>query len=264
MRLAILLAATLLAGCAQFNALRLPPQPQVAESLPGPDAKPGDPRARAKAHTELGLLYYQGAQMGVALQEAQIAIAADADFAPAYNLLGLIHMYLGENAEAETAFRRALALAPADSDANNHYGWFLCSNGREREGIGHLLTAVKNPLYATPSKPYTNAGLCSLLLKDDTAAEGYFRKAVVADSGNNQAIFHLAQLAFRRGQLDEAKRLIGVVNEQMEPNAESLWLALRIERKLGDRVAEAKYANQLRRGFAGSPQHQALVEGRYE
>lgn len=252
-------------GCAQNNPFRPAPLPQVVETLPTADtAKPVDSRARAKAHTELGMVYYQGAQMGVALQEARIAIDADEGFGPAYNLLGLVHMYLGEHAEAETAFRRAVTLAPGDSDANNHYGWFLCTRGREKEGIGYLLAAVKNPLYSTPTKAYTNAGLCSLRIKDEAAAEAYFRRAVVADSSNNQAIFHVASLAYRNGQLDEARRLIGRVHEQMNPNAESLWLALRIERKLGDRLAESRYANQLRREYAGSPEYQALVERRYE
>jgi type IV pilus assembly protein PilF len=41
-------------------------------------------------------------------------------------------------------------------------------------------------------------------------------------------------------------------------------LALLIERKLGNHEAEAKYANQLRRNFAGSKEQQALTEGRFE
>ncbi len=263
MKHVILVAVALLAGCGQTNPLRQP-QPQVIETLPSQDSKPSDARSRAKAHADLGMIYYQSARMGVALQEAHVAIAADADYAPAYNLLGLIHMYLGEPVEAETAFRRALALAPGDSDANNHYGWFLCTQGKEKEGIGYLIAAVKNPLYTTPTKAYTNAGLCALRIKDDVAAEGYFRKAAVADPANNQAIYHLASLAYRQGKLDEARRLITAVQQQMTPNAESLWLAVRIERQLGDRLAETRYANQLRREFAGSPEYRALVEGRYD
>lgn len=263
MKRVLLFGLAVLAGCGQTNPLRQP-EPQVIETLPSRDSKPSDARSRAKAHTDLGLVYYQNARMGVALQEANVAIAADADYAPAYNLLGLIHMYLGESVQAETAFRRALALAPADSDANNHYGWFLCTQGREKEGIGYLITAVKNPLYTTPTKAFTNAGLCSLRIQDDVAAEGYFRKAAVADPGNNQAIYQLASLAYRQGKLDEARRLIGAVHQQRTPNAESLWLAVRIEHKLGDRLAETRYANQLRREFAGSPEYRALVEGRYD
>ena len=224
----------------------------------------GDAQTRAKAHTDLGMLYYQGAQIGVALEEAHSAISADPGYAPAYNLQGLIHMYLQEVQLADGAFQHALSLAPNDPETNNNYGWFLCTNGREKEGIPHFLTAVKNPLYATPTKPYTNAGLCLLRLHADGEAEEYFKKAVTADRGNAQALYHLANLSYKRGDLRDARRYIGAVHDLTEPTAESLWLALRIERKLGDRQTEARYASQLRRNFSGTKEAEALTEGRFE
>jgi hypothetical protein len=51
------------------------------------------------------------------------------------------------------------------------------------------------------------------------------------------------------------------LHRQIEPNAESLWLGVRIERKIGDRQAENGHASQLRRKFAGTPEHQALLAG---
>ena len=50
----------------------------------------------------------------------------------------------------------------------------------------------------------------------------------------------------------------------MEPTAEVIWLALRIERKLGNRDTEARYASQLRRRFVGSPEHRLLTQGQYD
>ena len=49
-----------------------------------------------------------------------------------------------------------------------------------------------------------------------------------------------------------------------DPNAESLWLATRVERKLGESVAERSFANQLRRRFPTSPEYQLLQRGEYE
>jgi type IV pilus assembly protein PilF len=43
-----------------------------------------------------------------------------------------------------------------------------------------------------------------------------------------------------------------------------VWLALRIERKMGSRLAESGYASQLRRDFAGSPEYQALQRGDFD
>jgi type IV pilus assembly protein PilF len=50
----------------------------------------------------------------------------------------------------------------------------------------------------------------------------------------------------------------------VEATAESLWLALRIERRLGQRADELSYANQLRRRFPQSMEAQALQRGAYE
>ena len=265
MKRLLVVALLLAAGCSN-NPYRQaqPPQQQVGESLPSGDPKPGDAKTRAKAHTDLGMLYYQTAQMATALDEARVALAADAGYAPAYNLLGLVHMYLNEHAEADAAFQRSISLAPNDPETNNNYGWYLCTRGREQDGIRLLMVAVKNPLYQTPTRPYTNAGLCALRLNDLAAAEDYFRKAVQADRSNVQALYQLASVNYQRGNYFEAKRYIGAALDLQDPNAETLWLAVRVERKLGDRKEETRYANQLRRSFSGSPEHQLLTKGQYE
>ena len=61
-----------------------------------------------------------------------------------------------------------------------------------------------------------------------------------------------------------ARTLIGRFNKLIEPTAESLWLALRVERKLGDKSAEAGHATQLRRRFSGSKEYQDLLKGEFE
>ena len=43
-----------------------------------------DPRNRAKIHTELGAMYFQGGSMSVALDELGIALAADSSYFQAY------------------------------------------------------------------------------------------------------------------------------------------------------------------------------------
>jgi type IV pilus assembly protein PilF len=50
----------------------------------------------------------------------------------------------------------------------------------------------------------------------------------------------------------------------MDLGAQALWLGVRVERRLGDRDAEASYGAQLRRRFPESMQAQWLVTGQYE
>jgi type IV pilus assembly protein PilF len=43
-----------------------------------------------------------------------------------------------------------------------------------------------------------------------------------------------------------------------------LWLLVRIERRLGNRQAEARYASQLKRRFPLSTETQELLKGNFE
>jgi len=224
----------------------------------------GDPRNRARIHTELGSAYFERGNLGVALEELRTAIAADPSYAQAYSVLGLVHMDLRENDVAQRNFERAIALSPNDPDINNNYGWFLCRSGREAQSIAYFLAALKNPLYKTPARSYTNAGLCSLGKNGGLDAIGYFESALRSEPDNPLALVNLAAIQYKRGQLEAARSLITRFNKAVEPTAESLWLALRIERKLGDRAAENTHATQLRRRFAGSPEYENLIQGRFE
>jgi type IV pilus assembly protein PilF len=48
------------------------------------------------------------------------------------------------------------------------------------------------------------------------------------------------------------------------PNAQILWLGVRIERKLGDRNSEASYGAQLRRSFPDSREALLMQAGKFE
>jgi type IV pilus assembly protein PilF len=47
-------------------------------------------------------------------------------------------------------------------------------------------------------------------------------------------------------------------------SADVLWLALRVQHKLGDRTVEASLAAQLRRRFPGSPEFAAFERGVFD
>ena len=237
--------------------------------VPGSDTGPiigevGAPRDRARIHTELASTYIQTGNLGVALSEARTAVAADSRYAPAYNVLGLVYMELHENAQAEEAFERSLSLNPDDADANHNYGWFLCENRREEESLRYFLRAVRNPLYAAPQKSYVLAATCAERKNNDRDALEYLQRALRLDPNYLPALLNLAQLKYRLGNFDEARVLISRYNKLIDPSAQSLWLALRIERKLGDYTAATSYANQLRRRFAGSKEYQEMQKGQFQ
>lgn len=253
-----MLIVAALAGCASR------PSVDDTQTPVAQQAAVGDARQRAKAHTDLGLRYLRDNHLNIALDEARIAIEADSSYPLGYNLMGLVQMYLRENRAAEESFVQALRLAPADPEINNNYGWFLCQIGRPEQSISYFLLAAKSPLYATPTKPLANAGACAIAMKDDQAAETHLLAAVRSDVLNVDALYLLADLYYRNGRTTEARMRLAEVHRLGDPTAESAWLGLRIERRLGDREAEARYASQLRKKFSGSQQYQLLMRGQFE
>jgi len=257
-----LLALLQLLGCTSTGSG--PGYSGASEQAVSAQTPTSDIQQRAKIHTELGSLYLLDGRAAVALEEARIALSSDSSYAPAYNLLGLTHMVLNESKQAEENFEKALRLAPGDPEINNNFGWFLCQNNREQRSIDYFMAAARNPLYTTPTKPYTNAGICSIRLKNDKAAEDYLLRALRLNATNTQALYWLAELTYRQGRYLEARQSVGDIEKMLEPTGELIWLSLRIERKLGNREAEARLANQLRRRFSGTPEHQLLIQNQFE
>lgn len=256
-----LLLAALLAGCAGNPAGGESTSVELAMSQ---QAAGSEARQRAKVHTELSRLYLEEGRLEVALDEARIAIAADSRYAPAYNLMGLVYMTLRKNELAAENFRIALGMAGNDPEINSDYGWFLCQTGRARESMAHFRIAIGNPLFQAPDKVLINAGYCAMLIPDDRLAEEYLLRALSYDVGNRAALYWLAELAYRGNRLNEARQRLQDLHKLIEPTAASAWLALRVDRKLGDREGEARYTGLLRRKYRDSTEYQKLMRGEFD
>ncbi len=244
----------LLLGCAGPGGSTQGPVPNSADVS----------RNRAKVHTELGMAYLGGGQLNVALDEARIALNADSSYPLAYNLLGLAHMQMKENARAEEYFDQALRLAPSDPEINNNAGSFFCQTGREDRAFTYFDAAAGNPLNSTPARPLVNAGICAARLKEYKRAEDYLTRALRLDAGALDGLYTLAEVLLQQGRHGEARLRLLEIHRRAEPSAASAWLALRIERKLGDREAEAHWMNQLRRKFSDSQEYRKLTQGAFE
>jgi len=246
-------------GCAA------PPVPELAVDTGTSTGEAGEPRNRARVHTELAALYYGRRNMAVALEALRTALAADPTYPPVHSMFGLIYLELREPRLAEQSFQNGLRIAPQDPDLNHNYGWFLCQqSGRETEAMAYFQAALRNPLYATPWRTHAAAGTCAQRIGRPADAERSFENALRDEPDELNSLLQLGQIRFRQNRLEESRRLVSRFNKLIEPTAESLWLALRVERKLGERALEQSYANQLRRRFPASQEYQLLQRGEYD
>lgn len=250
MKKTVVILAGLIASFWQFQSWAEPPRNQA--------------QSRAQIHTELGAAYFSRGQLAVALEELKEAVSTDARYAPAHNMLGLVYMELLEFPQAEESFQRAFSLDQNNPEFHNNYGWFLCQRGRVDDAIKHFFTALKNPLYATPEKSYLNAGVCSIKKGDTEGAETFLLKVLKLHAQEPQALYYLSELAGRRKDYFEARNYLAQLLQTVTPGPEILWLAVRIERQLGNRDAEAGYSAQLRKHFPDSREALALRSGHYD
>lgn len=216
----------------------------------------------ARAHTELAAAYLERGQYAIALQELDIALQADEAYAPAYNVRGLVRMALREDNLAEKDFLHSLRLEPNNAATHNNYGWFLCQRGHFKESIPQFMAAVSDPLYATPDLAYANAGVCAHKAGDPSAAETYLQRALILHPELPEALAGLAAVAYNKGDYTQAKSWMSrFFKTGRAPNAEQLWLAIRLERQLGNRTTEESLTLQLRKRFPDSREAQLLQSG---
>jgi len=218
-----------------------------------------DARKRARLRVELATGYFEQGQTTVALDEVKQALSADQAYAPAHNLRGLAYMRLGEMGLAEESFRRAVALAPKDANIAHNLGWLLCQLSRFGEAQAMFDVALGSPLYGNRAKTLLTQGICSARAGKFIDAEASLSKAFELDAGNPVVGFNLAQLIFNRGDLLKAQFHLRRLNNSELANAETLWLGMKVEQRLGNRDALQQLGAQLKRRY---PQSREL--GSYE
>jgi len=250
-RAAIGLAVALaIAGCS----------PQTTVRNPGGK----DPRQLAELHVQMAVEYLKQDNDEVALKRLQKALDYDSSYAPAHGTLGLLYARLGEDADAERHFQRALQLAPQDSATLNNFGQFLCARGRAEQAIELFDRALENPLYRTPAVAHTNAGLCALASDERERAETRFRAALQADPRFAPALLRMSQISLDKGEHLSARGYLQRYAEVATHTPASLWLGVRIERALEDRDAAASYALALRSRFPDSEETRRLLQSERE
>jgi type IV pilus assembly protein PilF len=228
------------------------------------DSDEPDIRRRARIRLELAIGYFEQGQTTVALDELKQSIGADPNFAPAYNLRGLIYMRLNDPRLAEDSFRRALAINPRDADVLHNYGWLLCQQARFADSQKALAQAIATPLYGGRAKSWMAQGLCQMKAGQAAEAELSFQRSYELDAGNPVTGYNLANLLFQRGDFARAQFYARRLNNSDLANSESLWLGIKIDRRLGNRDAVEQLGGQLKKRFAQSRELASFERGAFD
>jgi type IV pilus assembly protein PilF len=256
----LLAAALAMGGCASPAAeqARINNADQVTES------DEPENRRRARIRMELAVGYFEQGKTNIALDELKQVILNDPTFPEAYNLRGLIYMRLNDPRLAEDSFRRAVVLNPRDANTLHNLGWLQCTQRRWDEAQRSFDQALASPLYGDRAKTLMAQGLCHARAGKPADAESSLAKAYELDAGNPIVGYNLANLLYGRNDLQRAQFYIRRLNNSELANAESLWLGMKVERKIGDRLALNQLTDQLRRRFPQSREVSLLDKGAFD
>jgi type IV pilus assembly protein PilF len=250
--------ALALGGCAA------PPSADSAVSNIVTPSDESETRRRARIRLELAVGYFEQGKTEIALDELKQVIAIDPSYPDAYNMRGLILMRLNDNRQAEESFRRAVSMNPRDPDAHHNLGWLLCQEGRYPEAQRSFDVAMASPMYPGRAKTLMAQGVCQARAGRGAEAEQSLARSYELDPTNPVTGYNLANLLYKRGENTRAQFYIRNLNNSELANAESLWLGIKVERKLGDMTALRQLGDQLKKRFAGSREAAAYDKGTFD
>lgn len=221
-------------------------------------------RKRARIRIELALGYFEQGKTTIALDEVKQAILADPSYSDAYSLRGLIYIRLNDMAFAEESFRKALSIKPQDPNVLHNLGWLKCQQSLYSEALKYFAQTLSNPQYGERAKTLMTQGLCEIKAGMLSDAESSLLKSYEFDAGNPVTGYNLAHLLYQRADYVRAQFYIRRLNNSDLANAESLWLGIRVERRLANLGAMSQLASQLEKRFPQTKENASYQRGAFD
>ncbi|NJO12618.1 MAG: type IV pilus biogenesis/stability protein PilW [Gammaproteobacteria bacterium] len=217
------------------------------------------PRTAAQYNAELGIAYLQKNNVSEARGKIERALKQDPNNPVVQTAAALLYDRMGETDRADRHYSTVVRLKPKDPEALNNYAIFLCRNQRAAAGERMFLEAAASPLNRQPEMAYTNAAVCARNNARPDEAQRYFEQALSVKAGHREAMEQLAALHLTRGKPEQARNYVLRLLAGDPVSAEALWLAVRVERALGNHTAADSYAKRLKADYPSTEQARALI-----
>lgn len=254
-----MVAACMLAGCGTTGGTAPP------EAVPGSAAE-AEMHRLAKTRLQLAALHFEEGRAEVALGEIAQALQAHPRYVDAYNLKGWIHMSLQDFRLANDSFVQALALRPGDADALYNLGWLQCRQKQFALADRNFDAALEAPRTSGQSlaRIWLAKGVCLRDAGQGAPALQALEKANEIEPGNPAVAYNFADVLHAQGASERARFYVRRINNSQWSSAQSLWLGIKVERHLGDRVAMRQLADQLHKRFPDSKEWQRFEQGAFD
>lgn len=224
-----------------------------------------DARRRARVRLELASAYFSQGQFTTALDEVKQVIQLDPKFSEAFELRGLIYEALKERGKADESFMRAIALDERNGSALHNYGWALCRRGQFEASEVWFDRSAALPMSVGAPKTLLAKGVCQMSGGRLAEAERTLARSYELDPANPATAYNRALVLHRLRDDERARFYIRRVNAVPEQqSAESLWLAIRIEHRLGGIKARDELSFSLKSRFPSARETNLMEMGRFD
>lgn len=190
---------------------------------------------------------YRAGDLAQAGELARQALRADKGSADAHNVLALVADARGDARTAGQHYQAAATAAPQAGVHLGNYGAWLCGNDRVAESLPWFERALADPADPNRADTLANAGRCGLRAGQPQQAEIRLRSALQLAPEHPVGLATMAELAYGAGRDMEARAFSERRLAAAPPDRDALQLAARIEERLGDAAAAARYRAALTR-----------------
>ena len=244
--IACLLGAQLSAGCISTTTGQKPPELDSAEA--------------AESNYTLGRGYF----LSQKYERARVALLRSLEFDPrmakTHMTLGLTYEQLDISRLAAEHYAEAVRYEPRNIDARNTYAVFLCREKDFKGAQRQFERAVEIVENDDKEIALTNAGTCMASKPDPEAAEAYYRRALDEKANYPDALLQLTLLKRSTGDYLSARAFLERFMSVQPASPQVLFLAVQIERKIGNERAEREYQRRLLDEFPESAEARNLQE----
>lgn len=196
---------------------------------------------KAEAHYKLGSSYLAKEQLHKAFIEFQKAIKLNPNDKNSLNALGFISTEFKKYEEAINYYKRAVSADPNFSEAMNNLGATYGRIEEWDEAIKYFKVALKNPLYATPERAYSNMGYAFYKKGDYLNAVDTLKEAIARypDFPRHFYILGLVYMKLNKNNaaIDEFKKAVDIAPEYIDAHWELANAYLRV----GDKKEAVKH-----------------------
>ena len=199
----------------------------------------------------------QRAALAKGLDEYIAAQRFNADRPEAHSNLGALHAERGEDEQAESAFRQALAIDPAFVPAAVNLADLYRARGDEKNAESALRSALK--LIPRNASVHHALGLALVRQKRMGEAVAELREAARLAPGHPRYVYVVGIALHSTGKRAEGMKLLADAQRRFTGDADILQALAVMERDRGNRDAARVYARKLGELSPDDPQAQGLL-----